>query len=98
MIRDKQTASTAIDKMERAHKLLMDSLQFVKANCSDDEYKLYRAGMSQVLGQPFFLVMEPIYRQHPSLAPADTPQEFVSERNKASTEDEPGTALRLTGT
>ena len=91
MIRDKQTASDTIELMERAHRLLMDSLRFVKANCSDDEYKLYRAGMSQVLGQLFFLVMEPIYRQHPSLAPPDTPQEFVTEWSKVSNEDEAGT-------
>jgi hypothetical protein len=91
MIRDKQTASAAIELMERAHKLLMDSLRFVKANCPDDEYKLYRAGMSQVLGQLFFLVMEPIYRQHPSLAPPDTPQEFAAEWGKVSKEDDEGT-------
>jgi hypothetical protein len=91
MIRDKQTAITAIELMERAHKRLMDSLQFVKANCSDDEYKLYRAGMSQVLGQLFFLVMEPIYRQHPSLAPSDTPQEFVTKWSRVSKEDEADT-------
>jgi hypothetical protein len=87
MIRDKQTASAAIELMERAHKLLMDSLRFVKANCPDDEYKLYGAGMSQVLGQLFFLVMEPIYRQHPSLAPSDSPQEFMTEWSKVSKEE-----------
>ena len=88
MIQDRQTASDAIELMERAHKLLMDSLRSVKASCSDDEYKLYRAGMSQVLGQLFFLVMEPIYRQHPSLAPPDTPREFGTEWSKVSKEDE----------
>jgi len=77
MIRDKQTARAALQQIEKAHKLLMDSLGAVKSNCSDDEYKAYRAGMAQVLGHLFFLVMEPIYRQHPSLAPADTPPEFI---------------------
>jgi len=90
MIGDKQKAKAALDQMERAHKLLMGSLQFVKANCSDAEYKSYRAGMAQVLGQLFFLVMEPIYRQHPSLAPPDTPQEFLTDWGKASGQKENG--------
>ncbi len=86
MIREKKTATAAIELLEKAHKLLIGSLSSVKENCSDDEYKLFRAGMSQVLGQLFFLVMEPIYRQHPSLAPSDTPQEFVTEWSKVSKE------------
>jgi hypothetical protein len=89
MIRDKETASAALQQMENGHKLLMDSLHFVKANCPSDEYKAYRAGMSQVLGQLFFLVMEPIYRQHPSLAPSDTPQEFVKKWTKAPEKRKP---------
>ena len=84
MLKDKQAARVALDKMESAHKLLMESLSFVKANCPDDEYKAYRSGMSQVLGQLFFLVMEPIYQHHPSLAPADTPEEFVKRWTEAA--------------
>jgi hypothetical protein len=90
MIRDKQKAGAALDQMEKAHRLLMDSLKFVKENCPDDEYKPYRAGMAQVLGQLFFLVMEPIYRQHPSLAPPDTPKEFLKEWDTASGQKENG--------
>ena len=37
MIGDKQKAKAALDQRERAHQLLMDSLRFVKANCSDAE-------------------------------------------------------------
>lgn len=90
MIHDKQTASIALESIGRANKTLTESLKFVKSSCSDEEYKAYRAGMSQVLGRLFFLVMEPIYRQHPSLAPPDTPQEFMAEWNTSSQEPEPG--------
>jgi hypothetical protein len=89
MIKEKQTASAALEMMEAAHELLMDSLQLVKATCSEDEYKAYRGGMSQVLGRLFFLVMEPIYRQHPSLAPPDTPPEFLEEWKRAPKDREP---------
>ncbi len=77
MIRDPQAAKRALASMNDAHRLLMDSLTLVKSTCSENEYKEYQAGMAQVLGRLFFLVMEPIYRQHPSLAPPDTPPEFM---------------------
>jgi len=38
--------------------------------------------MAHVLGRLFFLVMEPIYRVHPSLAPPDTPREFSDAWNR----------------
>ncbi len=84
MIRDEKTAARALELMERAHKLLMDSLAIVKTNCSEEEYKEYQAGMAHVLGRLFFLVMEPVYRRHPCLAPADTPPEFSEAWAKAT--------------
>jgi hypothetical protein len=81
MIQDVQTAKRALERalelMEGAHKMLMESIELVRTNCSDEEYKAYRGGMSHVVGRLFFLLMEPIYRQHPSLTPPDTPREFV---------------------
>lgn len=69
MIRDNSTAKSALDLMNKAHTLLMDSLKLVQANCSDEEYNKFQTEMAHVLGRLFFLVMEPIYREHPSLAP-----------------------------
>jgi hypothetical protein len=77
MISDAQTAKLALDLMNKADSALMESLDLVRANCSDEEYKGYRGAMSHVLGRLFFLLMDPIYRQHPSLAPPDAPPEFV---------------------
>ena len=91
MIRDEHTDRTALQQIEIAHKLLMDSLGPVKSDCSDDEYEAYRAGVAQVLGHLFFLVMEPIYRQHPSLAPSDTSPEFINRWTRALEKREPET-------
>jgi hypothetical protein len=77
MIQDAETAKRALQLMEQADKLLIESLEFVRAHASDQEYKKYQGGMAQILGHLFFLVMEPIYRQHPSLAPPETPQDFI---------------------
>jgi hypothetical protein len=84
MIRDDATAKSVLDSMNEAHALLMDSLKLVEKTCSGEEYKKFRLGMAHVLGRLFFLLMEPIYREHPSLAPPDTPQEFLDDWQKSS--------------
>ena len=73
MIRDNAVAKDALSLMETANALLTKSLAPVREKSTPEEYKDFQAAMAQVLGRLFFLVMEPIYRQHPSLAPADTP-------------------------
>lgn len=79
MIRDAKTAKLTLALMTEAHKLLMDSLAVVKSNCSQEEYKAYEMGMGHVLGRLYFLLMEPTYCQHPSLAPPDTPSDFIND-------------------
>jgi hypothetical protein len=81
---DKATAKSALDMINKAHGLLMDSLRLVEEKCSDEEYKTFQSEMAQILGQLFFLVMEPIYREHPSLAGSDTPKQFLDAWRKDS--------------
>ena len=88
MIRDETIAKSALDLMNKAHTVLMDSLKLVQDNCSDEESRQYQTGMAHVLGRLFFLLMEPIYREHPSLAPPDTPKDFIDAWKKESP-DEP---------
>ena len=83
MIRDEAVAKSALDLMNRGHSLLMDSLRLIEQRCSEEEYKHFQSEMAQVVGQLFFLVMEPIYRQHPSLARPDTPKEFLDAWRKS---------------
>jgi hypothetical protein len=77
MIQDGETARQAVELTQHANKLLTDSLELVRSKCSDEEYKAYSRAMAQVTGHLFFLVMEPIYCWHPSLAPPDTPPDFL---------------------
>jgi hypothetical protein len=84
MIQNEHTARETLEALEKAHKLLMGSLGMVKNRCTEEEYKAFRSGMAQVMGQLFFLVMEPIYREHPSLAPPETPQEFLDQWKRGS--------------
>jgi hypothetical protein len=77
MIQDAETAKRSLQLMEQADKLLIESLELVRSSCPSEEYLRYRGGMSQIVGRLFLEVMEPIYRQHPLLAPPDTPQDFL---------------------
>jgi hypothetical protein len=73
MIRNAGLARQAVELARQANKLLIDSLEFVRSNCSSEEYEAYKHGIAHVAGPLFFVVMEPIYRVHHSLAPPDTP-------------------------
>jgi hypothetical protein len=75
MIQDDALAKDALSLIENANGQLIKSLGLVQEK-SPAEYEEFRGAMAQVLGRLFFLVMEPIYREHPSLAHADTPKEF----------------------
>ena len=81
MIQDDALAKDALSLIENANGLLTKSLTLVREK-SPGEYEQFRGAMAQVLGRLFFLVMEPIYRQHPSLAPVDTPKEFLDSWTK----------------
>jgi hypothetical protein len=48
-----------------------------------EEYEAYGRAMAQVTGRLFFLVMEPIYCSHLSLAPPDTPPDFLERWRRA---------------
>jgi len=54
MIRDEATARSALNLMNEAHTLLMDSLRLVQEKCSAEEHSQYQAGMVHVLGRLFF--------------------------------------------
>jgi hypothetical protein len=89
MIRNDETARQVVDLASQANKLLIDSLELVRSNCSNEEYEAYKRGIAYVTGPLFFLVMEPVYCLHPSLASPDTPAEFLDRwrRQGATTEE-----------
>jgi len=88
MIRDEEIARQAVELASQANRLLNDSLALVRSKCSIEEYEAYRRGIAHVTGPLFFLVMEPIYCAHPSLAPPDTPPDFLERWRQAGTTTE----------
>jgi len=83
MIRDEEIARQAVELASQANRLLNDSLELVRSKCSREESEAYGRAMSHVTGRLFFLVMEPIYCTHLSLAPPDTPPDFLERWRQA---------------
>ncbi len=83
MIRDEIIAKQVLRLTEDARALLIKVLEVVRANCTEQEMHEFESGIAQVKGQLFFNVMEPLYREHPALAPADTPPQFIERWNRS---------------
>jgi hypothetical protein len=81
MIQDEIIAKQVLRLTENAQAVLMNALEIVRANCTEQEIKKFQAEIAQVKGRLFFNVMEPLYRDHPALAPPDTPPEFIERWN-----------------
>ncbi len=44
---------------------------FIKANCSDEEFRTYRHAVGVAMGEIYLAILEPLFKEHPSLIPAD---------------------------
>jgi hypothetical protein len=85
MIKNPETARRVLELLEESSSKLTDSLETAHESCSEEEYMAYLGEVSQVLGRIFYLILDPIYREHPGLVPADGPQQVV-ERWRAERE------------
>jgi hypothetical protein len=50
---------------------LDDSVRLVMESCSQPELESYRAAVRQIMGTMLLDVMNPLYREHPDLKPAE---------------------------
>ena len=49
---------------------LDETLGFIKANCSDEEFRKYRHAVGVAMGEIYLELLEPLFKEHPSLIPA----------------------------
>jgi hypothetical protein len=52
-------------------KRLEESTELVHRNCSADEWKAYKKAAATIYVEMFVNVLEPLYKKHPALKPAD---------------------------
>ncbi len=66
---NKETARRLASHLEAAVVELGQAAQLVKDECTEEELELWRARLATVMGAFVVEGTEPLYREHPSLAP-----------------------------
>jgi hypothetical protein len=74
MISDRSTADKINTLMHEFSARLDTSLLEVMDSCPDSEFKEYRFAIGKIMGDMLLDVMNPIYKQHPSLKPKELQQ------------------------
>jgi hypothetical protein len=77
MIQNTETAKRILAALEETCRQLRETLPIVQEDCSESEYKAYSREVAQISGRIFYLIMDPIYCQHPDLAPPEAPPKMV---------------------
>lgn len=71
MIRDDDVAKQVSDLMLDCGAKLDGSVALVRDRCSQDEFQTYRRAVGKVMGEILLEVLNPLYRAHPNLKPAE---------------------------
>ena len=66
---NKETAGQLAKHLQAAVVELGQAAQLVKDECTEDEFELWRARLATVMGALVVEGTDPLYREHPSLAP-----------------------------
>jgi hypothetical protein len=64
-----ETAKQVSDVMLDVSSRLNQSIILVQDTCSAEEFKDYRRSVGAVMGEILLEVLNPLYKQHPSLKP-----------------------------
>jgi hypothetical protein len=63
------TAEKLAQHLKAANAELARAVQLAKDECAADEFEVWRDRLAAVMGALFVDVLDPLYRQRPSLAP-----------------------------
>jgi len=69
MILNEKIAKEVVDVLTRCSSDINETIRLVQDECSDDEFKKYRAAAGLVMGILFTDLREQIYKTHPNLEP-----------------------------
>jgi len=64
-----ETADKLAQHLRAANEELARAVQLAKEECSADEFEIWRQRLAAVIGALFLDVLDPLYRERPSLAP-----------------------------
>ncbi len=71
MIKDVEVARDISNLMVEFGARLNDSLFPVMEKCSPEEFQAYRRAVGKIMGEMVLEVMNPLYKQHPSIKPKE---------------------------
>ncbi|WP_207005764.1 hypothetical protein [Trinickia mobilis] len=69
MFEKKDVAKRISELMLSIGKEVDDSLAFVQASCSPDEYEAYKDFVSKIMTSILLDVLNPVYQRHPDIKP-----------------------------
>ncbi|QWF19131.1 hypothetical protein [Lysobacter capsici] len=69
MITDKRVAQEVSEKLLKASFLMNQSMLLVQEKCSEGELHVLREGLSKAMAELLLEVLNPLYQEHPDLAP-----------------------------
>jgi hypothetical protein len=71
LIEDPETAKYVSNLFLSINDQMDESIRAVENRVSTEEYKVYKRGIGYVMYEVFAKILEPLYKQHPSLKPPD---------------------------
>lgn len=69
MIEDPVIAKKILDVLHVVSGELDTSIATVRDTCPNEEFIAYRRAIAKVMGEMFFEIVGPLYREHPALTP-----------------------------
>lgn len=68
---DRETAKKLIELMLDCTKKLDDVTGVVNDACPEEEARKFRSAAGKIIGHIFVDILDPVYREHPELEPAE---------------------------
>ena len=72
MLSNKDTAGEVEKMMRQCSETLNESIRRVMEMCTDEEFKVYRRVIGEIMGAIYLDVMQPIHRRYPDLEPEES--------------------------
>ncbi|ANB75990.1 hypothetical protein AYM40_27275 [Paraburkholderia phytofirmans OLGA172] len=71
MIKNREIAVEVSNRLLKMSGAINDAIVLVRDRCPDDEFKEFRLAMGWLLDHLYVLGLEPLYEEHPDIAPPE---------------------------
>ena len=80
MIKNRETAVELSNRLLKVSGAINETIILVQKSCPNDEFKEFRLAMGRLVDRLYVLGLEPLYEEHPEIAPPEL--EFKPRRKK----------------